>query len=220
MPSQWNSALHDELDKPYWKTLQQFVSHEREHHTVYPPHAEVFNALHLTPFESTRVVILGQDPYHGPNQAHGLAFSVRRGVAIPPSLTNIFKELHADLGISRPNHGCLEYWSKQGVLLLNATLTVRAGNAASHHGKGWEIFTDAVVKILGEAQRPIVFVLWGNSARQKRLLIAQPHHRVVESAHPSPLSAHAGFFGSRPFSAINSALVNFGDTPIDWNLSN
>lgn len=220
MPSQWNSALHDELDKPYWKTLQQFVSHEREHHTVYPPHAEVFNALHLTPFESTRVVILGQDPYHGPNQAHGLAFSVRRGVAVPPSLTNIFKELHADLGISRPKHGCLEYWSKQGVLLLNATLTVRAGNAASHHGKGWEIFTDAVVKTLGEAQRPIVFVLWGNSARQKRRLIAQPHHRIVESAHPSPLSAHAGFFGSRPFSAINSALVNFGDTPIDWNLSN
>lgn len=218
MPSQWNIALHDELDKPYWNTLQQFVSHEREHHTVYPPHAEVFNALHLTPFDATRVVILGQDPYHGPNQAHGLAFSVRRGITIPPSLANIFKELHADLGVTPPNHGCLEHWSEQGVLLLNATLTVRAGDAASHHGKGWEIFTDAVIKTLGEGQRPIVFVLWGNFARHKRRLITQSHHRVIESAHPSPLSAHAGFFGSRPFSAINSALQDFGSTPIDWNL--
>lgn len=220
MPSQWNIALHAELEKPYWHSLQQFVSDERERFAVYPPHADVFNALHLTPFDEVRVVILGQDPYHGPNQAHGLAFSVRRDVAIPPSLANIFKELHADLGIPAPNHGCLESWSMQGVLLLNATLTVRAGNAASHHGKGWEIFTDSIIRTLGESQRPIVFVLWGNFARHKRRLITQPHHQVIESAHPSPLSAHAGFIGSRPFSAVNSALTSFGSTPINWSINN
>lgn len=218
MPSKWNVALRHELDKPYWTTLQQFVRHEREQHTVYPPHDEVFNALHLTPYDATRVVILGQDPYHGPRQAHGLAFSVRHGVAIPPSLTNVFKELQADLGIKPPGHGCLEHWADQGVLLLNATLTVRAGSAGSHQGKGWEIFTDAIIDTLGKQQRPIVFVLWGNNARKKRRLITQSHHRIIESAHPSPLSAHSGFFGSRPFSAINSALQDNGSTPIEWNL--
>lgn len=220
MPSKWNTALHAELEKPYWHTLQQFVSGERERFTVYPPHVDVFNALHLTPFDETRVVILGQDPYHGPNQAHGLAFSVRRDVAIPPSLANIFKELHADLGIPPAHHGCLEEWSKQGVLLLNATLTVRAGHAASHQGKGWEIFTDAIIRTLGESPRPIVFVLWGNFARHKKRLITQTHHQIIESAHPSPLSAHAGFIGSRPFSAINSALEKFGSAPIDWGANN
>ena len=219
MPSKWNIALRDELDKPYWEVLQQFVRTEREHHTVYPPHNEVFNALHLTPFDTTRVVILGQDPYHGPHQAHGLAFSVRHGVAIPPSLANIFKELEADLTIPPPKHGCLEHWSDQGVLLLNATLTVRAGSAGSHHGKGWEIFTDAIISILGQRESPIVFVLWGNNARKKRRLITQSHHRVIESTHPSPLSAHAGFFGSRPFSAINTALQNYKSAPIDWDLT-
>lgn len=220
MPSKWNIALHDELEKPYWNTLQEFVSRERERFIVYPPQPDVFNALHLTPFDETRVVILGQDPYHGPNQAHGLAFSVRRGVPIPPSLTNIFKELHADLGIPPAEHGCLEHWATQGVLLLNATLTVRAGVAASHHGKGWEKFTDAIVQTLGQGQRPIVFVLWGNSARQKRRLITGTHHRIIESAHPSPLSAHSGFFGTHPFSAINSGLHEFGSAPIDWNINN
>ncbi len=219
MPSKWNIALRDELDKPYWNTLQQFVRNERVHHTVYPLQTEVFNALHLTPFDTTRVVILGQDPYHGPHQAHGLAFSVRHGIAIPPSLANIFKELHADLAIPPPKHGCLEHWSDQGVLLLNATLTVRAGSPGSHHGKGWETFTDAIISTLGQGESPIVFVLWGNNARKKRRLITQSHHRVIESAHPSPLSAHAGFFGSRPFSAINTALQNSGSAPIDWNLT-
>ncbi|MHB1089950.1 MAG: uracil-DNA glycosylase [Ilumatobacteraceae bacterium] len=218
MPSKWNIALRGELDKPYWNTLQQFVRNEREHHTIYPPHNEVFNALHLTPLDTTRVVILGQDPYHGPHQAHGLAFSVRQGIAIPPSLANIFKELHADLGIPPPKDGCLEHWASQGVLLLNATLTVRAGNAGSHSGKGWETFTDAIISTLGKARWPIVFVLWGNYARKKRQLITQPHHRVIESVHPSPLSAYAGFFGSRPFSAINAALEDNGSTPIDWTL--
>lgn len=219
MPSKWNIALRDELDKPYWNTLQQFVRNERVHHTVFPLQTEVFNALHLTPFDTTRVVILGQDPYHGPHQAHGLAFSVRHGIAIPPSLANIFKELHADLAIPPPKHGCLEHWSDQGVLLLNATLTVRAGSPGSHHGKGWETFTDAIISTLGQGESPIVFVLWGNNARKKRRLITQSHHRVIESAHPSPLSAHAGFFGSRPFSAINTALQNSGSAPIDWNLT-
>lgn len=218
MPSRWNLALHEELAKPYWNTLQQFVRHEREDHTVYPPHAEVFNALHLTPLEETRVVILGQDPYHGPRQAHGLAFSVRHGVAIPPSLVNIFKELHADLAIPPSTHGCLEHWARQGVLLLNATLTVRAGSAGSHQGKGWETFTDAVIGVLGSDSRPLVFVLWGSYARKKRQFITQTHHKIIESAHPSPLSAHQGFFGSRPFSAINTALQANGSTPIDWQL--
>lgn len=218
MPSKWNIALRGELDKPYWNTLQQFVRSEREHHTVYPPHNEVFTALHLTPFDTTRVVILGQDPYHGPHQAHGLAFSVRQGITIPPSLANIFKELHADLAIPTPRHGCLEPWARQGVLLLNATLTVRAGNAGSHSGKGWEIFTDAIISTLDQTQQPIVFVLWGNYARRKRQLITQPQHRIIESAHPSPFSAHSGFFGSRPFSAINASLQDYGSTPIDWNL--
>lgn len=218
MSSKWYTALRSELDKPYWNTLQQFVQSEREHYTVYPPHDEVFTALHLTPFDTTRVVILGQDPYHGPRQAHGLAFSVRQGITIPPSLANIFKELHADLAIPTPQHGCLESWARQGVLLLNATLTVRAGNAGSHSGKGWEIFTDAIISTLDQTQQPIVFVLWGNYARRKRQLITQPQHRIIESAHPSPFSAHSGFFGSRPFSAINASLQDYGSTPIDWNL--
>ncbi|MEK7410632.1 MAG: uracil-DNA glycosylase [Actinomycetota bacterium] len=219
MPSQWNIALHGELEKPYWNALQQYVRNEREHHTVYPPHHEVFNALHLTPFDSTRVVILGQDPYHGPRQAHGLAFSVRQGIAIPPSLTNIFKELRSDLGVEPPPHGCLESWARQGVLLLNSTLTVRVGVAGSHSGKGWETFTDAIIRTLGQVKWPIIFVLWGNYARRKRPLITQPHHSVIESAHPSPLSAHSGFFGSHPFSTINTSLQVNGSTPIDWSLS-
>jgi uracil-DNA glycosylase len=183
---------------------------------VYPPADEVFAALHLTPFADTRVMILGQDPYHGPKQAHGLCFSVRRGVPKPPSLLNIFKELRDDLGIEMPDHGSLEAWARQGVLLLNATLTVRGGQAASHQGKGWEVFTDEVLAAVNAKPERVVFILWGASARRKKSLIDTSRHVVIESAHPSPLSAHNGFFGSKPFSRANAALVAAGRDPIDW----
>ncbi len=214
----WNPVLRDQFDEPYWATLQEFVADERRRHTVYPPHDEVFHALHLTPLASTRVVILGQDPYHGPGQAHGLCFSVRPGVRIPPSLANIHTELRDDLGIEPPGHGNLESWARRGVLLLNTTLTVRAGQAASHQGKGWETFTDRVIHVVNERPDRVVFVLWGAAARTKGLLIDRTRHAIVESAHPSPLSAHNGFFGSRPFSATNRALADAGLEPIDWSL--
>jgi uracil-DNA glycosylase len=214
----WNPVLRDEFAKPYWNTLQHFVAGERARHVVFPPADDVFAALHLTPFATTRVVILGQDPYHGPGQAHGLCFSVRRGVSIPPSLANIHKELTADLGIAPPAHGNLEAWARQGVLMLNATLTVRAGQAASHQGKGWETFTDEVLRAVNDKPHPVVFILWGASARRKRALVDLSRHTVLESAHPSPLSAHNGFFGSRPFSRTNAALDAAGLAPIDWQL--
>jgi uracil-DNA glycosylase len=214
----WNPVLRKEFAKPYWANLQQFVAAERARHVVFPAIDEVFAALHLTTYATTRVVILGQDPYHGPGQAHGLCFSVRRGVAVPPSLANIHKELEADLGIASPSHGNLEAWAHQGVLLLNATLTVRAGQAASHQGKGWEIFTDEVLRAVNHKTHPVVFILWGASARRKKSLIDLSRHTVIESAHPSPLSAHNGFFGSRPFSRTNAALETAGLTPIDWRL--
>jgi uracil-DNA glycosylase len=214
----WNPILRGELAKPYWPELQAFVMAERQRHTVYPPHDEVFAALHLTPYAETKVVILGQDPYHGPRQAHGLCFSVRRGVAIPPSLVNIHKELHSDVGVAPPDHGNLEAWAVQGVLLLNTTLTVRAGQAASHHGRGWELFTDEVIRRAAAKDRPVVFILWGGHARKKKALIDTARHVIVESAHPSPLSAHNGFFGSRPFSRTNAALAAAGLDPIDWRL--
>jgi uracil-DNA glycosylase len=185
---------------------------------VYPPRDEVFAALHLTPFAEVKAVILGQDPYHGPNQAHGLCFSVPRGVQPPPSLQNIFKELEADLGISPPEHGCLDGWARQGVLLLNASLTVRAGRAASHQGKGWEVFTDEVLRTVNTKPERVVFILWGASARKKKALIDTSRHVIIESPHPSPLSASNGFFGSRPFSRANAALVDAGREPIDWAL--
>ena len=210
--------LRGELAKPYWQQLQRFVAEERSRCTVYPPAPEVFAALHLTPYADTRVVILGQDPYHGPNQAHGLCFSVRRGVAVPPSLANIYKELHTDLGVAIPRHGNLEAWARQGVLLLNTTLTVRAGQAASHHGKGWELFTDEVLRTVNGKQQRVVFLLWGAAARRKKSLIDLSRHVVLESAHPSPLSAHNGFFGSRPFSRANAALLAASQAPIDWSL--
>lgn len=210
------SALRDEMAKPYYLDLTEFVREERARLTVYPPERDTYAALRLTPLESVRVVVIGQDPYHGPDQAHGLCFSVRRGVSIPPSLRNIFQELHDDLGLAAPTHGNLEHWASQGVLLLNATLTVRAGEAGSHQKRGWETFTDRIIEILGRRESPLVFVLWGASARGKKRLISD-HHTVIESAHPSPLSAHNGFFGSRPFSRINEALVSFGSTPIDWS---
>jgi uracil-DNA glycosylase len=218
MLTDWNPLLRAEFDKPYWGPLQDFVRDERARHVVYPPHPEVFADIHLTSHANTRVMILGQDPYHGPNQAHGLCFSVRRGVAVPPSLANIHKELRSDLAIEPPGHGNLEHWATQGVLLLNTTLTVRAGQAASHQGKGWETFTDQVIRVVNDKVDPVVFILWGASARRKKILIDVGRHIVIESAHPSPLSAHNGFFGSKPFSRANEALIARSRQPIDWRL--
>ncbi|MBI4883572.1 MAG: uracil-DNA glycosylase [Actinobacteria bacterium] len=218
MATDWNPVLRGEFAKPYWQQLQRFVADQRARYTVFPGEQEVFAALHLTPRADTRVVILGQDPYHGPQQAHGLCFSVRRGVAIPPSLANIYKELQSDLGVVAPRHGNLEPWARQGVLLLNSTLTVRAGQAASHHGQGWETFTDEVLRTVNALPHRVVFLLWGAAARKKKSLIDLTRHVVIESAHPSPLSAHNGFFGSRPFSRANAALVEAGLQPIDWSL--
>ncbi|CAN5450757.1 uracil-DNA glycosylase [soil metagenome] len=216
MTTDWNPVLRDQFDEPYWAGLQAFVADERLRHTVYPPHDEVFAALHLTPLADTSVVILGQDPYHGPGQAHGLCFSVRRGVKVPPSLANVQRELHYDLGIEPPGHGNLEVWARRGVLLLNTTLTVRAGQAASHQGKGWENFTDRVIGAVNDRSERVVFVLWGSAARKKGTLIDMSRHAVVSSAHPSPLSSHNGFFGSRPFSRVNELLVEAELDPIDW----
>jgi uracil-DNA glycosylase len=218
MATDWNPLLRGELEKPYWSSLQQFVRDERARHVVYPAPDEVFAAVHLTPYADTRVMILGQDPYHGPRQAHGLCFSVKRGVAIPPSLANIHAELKNDLGFDPPGHGNLESWARQGVLLLNATLTVRAGQAGSHQGKGWETFTDQVIRVVNGKTDPVVFILWGSYARKKKALIDTGRHVVIESAHPSPLSAHNGFFGSRPFSRANEALEARGRQPVDWRL--
>jgi uracil-DNA glycosylase len=217
MTTDWNPLLRGEFEKPYWQQLQQFVRDERSQGAVYPKNEDVFAALHLTPYADVRVVILGQDPYHGAGQAHGLCFSVQHGVAVPPSLQNMFKELRDDLGIAVASHGNLTKWAQQGVLLLNTTLTVRAGNAGSHHGKGWETFTDEVIRIVNERDF-VVFVLWGANARRKKSLIDTSRHAIIESAHPSPLSAHNGFFGSRPFSRVNAALERAGHSAIDWSL--
>ncbi len=218
METTWRPVLIAETQKPYWSALQQFVRRERQTYTVYPPEKDVYNALHLTPYEQVSVLILGQDPYHGPGQAHGLSFSVRHGVPQPPSLVNIFKELHADLGCAIPGHGCLEHWAKQGVLLLNAVLTVRAHQPTSHKGRGWETFTDAVIRAVNAKPDRVVFVLWGAYARAKKTLIDRARHIIIESAHPSPLSADNGFFGSRPFSKINAALREVGRPEIDWQI--
>ena len=217
-PPDWNPLLRDQFAQPYWSDLQRFVADERAHHPVFPPHDQVFAALHLTPYQEVKAVILGQDPYHGPGQAHGLCFSVAPGVAPPPSLRNIFRELEDDLGLPPPDHGCLDAWAANGVLLLNTSLTVRAHQAASHHGKGWETFTDRVIAVVNDKPERVVFILWGAAARRKKSLIDQRRHAVVESAHPSPLSAHNGFFGSRPFSRANQALIDAGREPIDWRI--
>lgn len=217
MTTDWNPLLRGEFEKPYWKQLQAFVDNERRRHTVYPSREDVFASLRTTSYADVKVLVLGQDPYHGPGQAHGLCFSVQRDVEPPPSLVNIFKELRDDIGIPIPTHGNLEAWARRGVLLLNTTLTVRAGQAASHQGKGWETFTDQVIRVVNE--KPfVVFVLWGAHARKKKVLIDTQRHVVVESAHPSPLSAHNGFFGSRPFSKVNEALRNARLEEIDWSL--
>jgi uracil-DNA glycosylase len=214
----WNPILRAEFAKPYWPPLMEFVAGERAAQAVYPPKDQVFAALHLTSFANTKVLLLGQDPYHGPGQAHGLCFSVKPPTAPPPSLVNMYKELAADVGFVAPKHGCLTSWARQGVLLLNTTLTVRAHEAASHQKKGWETFTDEVIRAVSSKAEPVVFILWGASARKKRTLIDVSRHTIIESAHPSPLSAHNGFFGSKPFSATNEALVANGLVPIDWQL--
>lgn len=214
----WHPVLSEETRKPYYKNLQAFVTEERQKFTVFPPEAEVFSALQLTPIDQVRVLILGQDPYHDDNQAHGLCFSVPPGVRIPPSLLNIFKELKTDIGCTIPNNGYLTHWAEQGVLLLNAVLTVQAHQANSHQGRGWETFTDAIIQAVNAKTDPVVFVLWGAYARKKITLIDQSRHTVIESPHPSPLSARRGFFGSRPFSRINSALRATGKAGIDWQI--
>ncbi|MDE0134671.1 MAG: uracil-DNA glycosylase [Acidimicrobiales bacterium] len=215
----WNPILRGEFDKPYWPVLQQFVADERAQGAVYPPHDQVFAALHLTPYADVKVLILGQDPYHGPRQAHGLCFSVPLGIPQPPSLQNIFAELRDDLGIEPPSHGNLEGWASQGVLLLNAFLTVRARQAASHRSAGWETFTDEVIRAVSAKPDRVVFILWGGFARRKKSLVDLTRHVVIESAHPSPLSAHNGFFGSKPFSRANAALAAGGREPVDWRLA-
>jgi uracil-DNA glycosylase len=221
LPPGWAPALADEVQQPYFTALMQFVAAERAAATVYPPAEQVYFALACTPLAAVRVVILGQDPYHGAGQAHGLAFSVPPGVPPPPSLRNIFKELRDDLGIAVPEGaGCLTGWAEQGVLLLNTVLTVRAGSPGSHRGHGWERFTDAIIRATATLPRPPVYVLWGGPAQEKAALLAETDRRAVilKSAHPSPLSAWGGFFGSRPFSAINRALSAHGQAPIDWSV--
>ena len=214
----WNPLLRDQFELPYWHELQTFVRTQRVAHQVYPQHQDVFAALHLTSYESTRVVILGQDPYHGPGQAHGLSFSVPAGVESPPSLRNIHIELVDDLGVERPSHGSLESWAQNGVLLLNSVLTVRAHAAASHQKQGWEQFTDRVIEVVSSKPELVVFILWGNYARAKKKLIDVNRHHVIESPHPSPLSASRGFFGSKPFSRTNEALQAAGRSPVNWAL--
>ena len=216
----WAELLNDELNEPYYLELRKFLIDEYSTKKIFPNMYDIFNALHFTSYEATRVVILGQDPYHEPGQAHGLSFSVLPNVPPPPSLLNIFKELRDDLGCFIPNNGCLKPWAEQGVLLLNTVLTVRAHAANSHRGHGWEIFTDKIIRLLNEHERPLAFILWGNPARRKKIMITNPRHLIIESAHPSPLSASGGFFGSKPFSRVNQFLESIGEPPIDWQIPN
>lgn len=216
----WLEVLGEEFDQPYMTQLKEFlVSQKSAGKTIYPTGSNWFSAFNSTPFDQVKVVILGQDPYHGPNQAHGLCFSVLPGVAIPPSLRNMYQELHSDLGITPPNHGCLTQWAEQGVLLLNATLTVEQGNAGAHQGQGWEQFTDRAVQVLNEQREGLVFLLWGSYAQKKGALIDTTKHRVLKAPHPSPLSAYRGFFGCKHFSMTNQYLNEQGLAPIDWQLS-
>lgn len=217
LPNDWRAVLADELKQPYVHKLEAFVDAERRAHAVFPPRTEVFNAFKYTPYARVKVLLLGQDPYHDEGQAHGLCFSVRPGVRRPPSLVNILKELHSDIGCRIPDHGCLAPWAKRGVLLLNAVLTVRAHRPASHKNKGWENFTDAVIRRLSDRRKPLVFVLWGGFAQKKIRLIDTSRHRIVQAAHPSPLSA-GKYLGSRPFSRTNQALAELGEAPMDWQL--
>ena len=214
----WLPCLKAEFSKPYYRELYAFIKKEYDEHVIYPPSQEIFMAFHLTPLEEVKVVILGQDPYHEPGQAQGLAFSVKKGVAIPPSLQNIYQELHDDLGYAVPSHGDLSSWARQGVLLLNTCLTVRAHQAFSHQGIGWEEFTDAAIRAVDQVDRPVVFILWGSPARRKKALITNQKRLILEAPHPSPLSAYRGFFGSRPFSQTNAYLEKNGVAPVDWEI--
>lgn len=216
----WAEKLKPEYSKPYYRKLFDFVGNEYATHTVFPPGDDIFNAFHLTPLKNVKVVIIGQDPYHDVGQAHGLSFSVKPGVDIPPSLLNIYKELHEDLGCYIPDNGYLVKWANQGVLLLNAVLTVRAHEAASHQNKGWEEFTDSVIRIINEEDRPIVFLLWGSFARSKKKMLTNPNHLILEAPHPSPLSAYRGFFGCKHFSKANEFLKKNGLSAIDWQIEN
>lgn len=216
----WQELLEEELSKEYYLKLRQFLITEYKTTTIYPNMHDIFNALHYTAYKDVKVVILGQDPYHGPNQAHGLSFSVKPGVGIPPSLLNMYKELQADLGCYIPNNGYLKKWADQGILLLNASLTVRAHTANSHKGKGWEILTDKIISLLNDRKDPVVFILWGNNAISKEKLITNKYHYIIKSVHPSPLSASRGFFGSKPFSKCNDFLKSIGKKPIDWQIEN
>ena len=216
----WLEPMKPEFAKPYYKKLYQKVIEEYNTHIVFPEPNDIFNAFALTPLHKVKAVILGQDPYHGEGQAHGLCFSVKPGVDIPPSLLNIYKELQYDMGCEMPNNGYLVKWAQQGVLMLNTVLTVRAHQANSHRGIGWEEFTDAAIQILNRQDRPIVFLLWGRPAQMKKSMLNNPKHLILESAHPSPLSAYRGFFGSRPFSKTNEFLRQHGETPIDWQIEN
>ena len=214
----WLSPLKEEFGKEYYKKLYQTVNEEYKTHVIYPPADDLFNAFHFTPLHEVKVVILGQDPYHNEGQAHGLCFSVQKGVEIPPSLLNIYKELQDDLNCTMPSSGYLKKWADQGVLLLNTVLTVRAHEANSHKGIGWEEFTDAAIRILNEQDRPIVFMLWGSNAREKKKMLNNPKHLILEAPHPSPLSAYRGFFGCRHFSKCNAFLIKNGLDPIDWQI--
>ncbi|WP_304942597.1 uracil-DNA glycosylase [Vallitalea guaymasensis] len=214
----WQELLNDEFDKEYYKKLRHQLKNEYSNYTIYPDMYDIFNALHYTSYEDVKVVILGQDPYHGPNQAHGLSFSVKKGVRIPPSLVNIYKELNNDLGCKIPSHGNLTKWAKQGILLLNASLTVRASKPSSHSKIGWQIFTDKIISLLNEREEPVVFILWGNYAISKEKLITSDRHYIIKSVHPSPLSASRGFFGSKPFSKANEFLKSINKEEIDWQI--
>ncbi|MEG0108172.1 MAG: uracil-DNA glycosylase [Lachnospiraceae bacterium] len=214
----WLEVLQPEFKKPYYKELHQIIIKEYRTHQIFPPADDIFNAFHLTPFSEVKVVILGQDPYHGDHQAHGLCFSVKPEVEIPPSLMNIYKELQDDCGCTIPNHGYLIKWAKQGVLMLNTVLTVRAHQANSHRGIGWETFTDAAISALNQQDRPQVFILWGKPAQRKKPMLTNPKHLILEAPHPSPLSSYRGFFGSKPFSKTNKYLQDCGRCPIDWQI--
>lgn len=216
--NEWDVLLKDEFAKDYYRTLRKFLAYEYKHCTIYPDMYDIFNALKYTPYQNVKVVILGQDPYHGPNQAHGLCFSVKQGITPPPSLENIFQELHDDLGCTIPNHGELTSWAKQGVLMLNTVLTVRRGQANSHQGKGWEMLTDRIISLLDEKPEPMVFLLWGRNAKAKMSLLHNPNHLVLTSSHPSPYSVAYGFKGCRHFSKANAYLEEHGLSPINWQL--
>lgn len=216
----WDNLLQDEFNKEYYKKLRRYLVNEYEEYTIYPDKYKIFEALKLTSYEDTKIVILGQDPYHGPNQAHGLAFSVEKGVKTPPSLLNIYKELHNTLGCYIPNNGYLTSWANQGVLLLNTSLTVKAGEANSHRNKGWEVFTDSIISKLNERKDPVIFILWGNNAKEKVKLITNENHYILKAAHPSPLSASRGFFGCDHFRKSNEILINLGKKPIEWQIKN